>query len=262
MAVPVRALDRIPAMPAPRHLRRLSVLLSAATILLVQTKQPTLAQVTPPAPDGRAASAGVPADADALFTASYKIQGQPPFLLRTIFRRLAAQNTASRSFNEARSSAIAKRPVTARGTLRFSRVSGLSMAYDNPARVLIIDDRGLIERAADGHERSIAVADRPELGALTDVYLNLLRGNSSKLFAASDAYFAGDKRGWKLGLVPKDPDLAKRIGRAVISGRTREVTRIDTIAGNGDTRRIDLGPLTMNKPFTPEEQRQFFREGG
>ena len=203
---------------------------------------------------------GPPADVNALFTPAYQVQGQPPFLLRTIFRRLAAQNTASRSFTEARGSSIAKRPVTAGGTLRYSRRSGLSMAYDNPARVLIIDDRGLVERNAEGRERSVSVADRPELGTLTDVYLNLLRGNSAKLFASSDAYFAGDKRGWQLGLVPKDPDLAKRFGRAVISGRTREVTRIDTIAGNGDTRRIDLGPLTMNKPFSPEEQRQFFRE--
>lgn len=212
-----------------------------------------------PAAANANASRTLPADVNALFTPTYQIQGQPPFLLRTIFRRLATQNTASRAFTEARTSSIARRPVTAQGTLRFSRVSGLSMAYENPVRVLVIDDRGLIERNGEGRERSISVADRPELGALTDVYLNLLRGNSAKLFAASDAYFAGDKRGWQLGLVPKDPDLARRVGRAVISGRTREVQRIDTIAGNGDTRRIDLGPLSMNKPFSPEEQRQFFR---
>lgn len=208
----------------------------------------------------------LPADPNSLFAPPYQITGQPPFLLRTIFRRLAAQNTASRSFTESRTASIAKRPVTARGTLRYSRRSGLSMAYDGatpgapPARVLIIDDRGLIERNADGRERSVAVADRPELASLTDVYLNLLRGNSTKLFAASDAYFAGDKRGWQLGLVPKDADLARRVGRAVVSGRGRDVTRIETFTGNGDTRRIELGPLTVNKPFSPEEQKTFFRE--
>ena len=246
-------------MPAPRFVLRTLVPLLTAGVLCSNGASAAVHAQQAPAAAGSPAARTLPADVNGLFTPTSQIQGQPPFLLRTIFRRLATQNTASRSFTEARSSSIAKRPVTARGTLRFSRVSGLTMAYENPVRVLIIDDRGLIERNGEGRERSISVADRPELGALTDVYLNLLRGNSAKLFAASDAYFAGDKRGWQLGLVPKDPDLAKRVGRAVISGRTREVQRIDTIAGNGDTRRIDLGPLSMNKPFSPEEQRQFFR---
>ncbi len=261
---PVRASDRrTPAMfLVPRSVPRAFMSLLAAGALSLPGAPRLSAQAPAAAPPaaGRNPAAALPADADALFTPTYQIQGQPPFLLRTIFRRLAAQNTASRTFSEARTSAIAKRPVTARGALRFSRLSGLSMAYENPLRVLIIDDRGLIERGAGGRERSIAVADRPELGALTDVYLNLLRGNSAKLFSVSDAYFAGDKRGWQLGLVPKDPDLAKRVGRAVISGRTREVQRIETTAGNGDTRRIDLGRLTTNKPFSPEEQKAFFRE--
>lgn len=252
-------------MPAHRrHSRpfRVLTLLVAGSLLsgLLAARGQTAPAPANPATAAQVARAVLPANRDALFTPTYQIVGQPPFLLRTVFRRLATQNTAFRPFIEARTSAIAKRPVTARGTLRFSRVSGLSMAYDDPRRVLIIDDRGLIERNAEGRERGIATADHPEVGALTDVYLNLLRGNSARLLSASDAYFAGDKRGWQLGLVPKDPDLAKRAGRAVIYGRSREVERIETVAGNGDVRRVDLGSLRMNQPFSAEEQKAFFRE--
>ena len=205
-----------------------------------------------------------PGDTNALFTPAYQINTpQPPFTLRAVFRRLAKAESGQRPFTETRRFAISKNPVRAGGTLRYSRTGGLSMAYEgNPGRVLIIDDQGLVERVpgAGGRERSVAVADRPELAALTDVYLNLLRGNSTKLFTASNAYFSGDRgAGWQLGLVPKDDGIAKRIGRAVVSGRGRDITRIETISPNGETRTLDFGALRTNVNFSPEEQKKYFR---
>lgn len=223
---------------------------------------PAHAQQNPPA---ASAAPALPGDVNALFTPTYQLQNtQPPFLLRTVFRRLAAQASGTRTFTETRTFSISRRPVVTHGTLRYNRRAGLSMAYESvpgqpPARVLIIDDRGLIERNADGRERSVSVADRPELAALTDVYLNLLRGDATKLFNASNAYFAGDKRGWQLGLVPKDEGIARRVGRAVVSGRAPNIRQIDTISSGGDVRRLELGPIRVNTGFSPEDQKAFFR---
>ncbi len=207
-----------------------------------------------------------PADTNALFTPAYQINTpQPPFTLRAVFRRLSKAETGQRPFTETRKFAISKNPVRAGGTLRYSRRGGLSMAYDgSPGRVLVIDDQGLIERVPGpgGRERSVNVADRPELAALTDVYLNLLRGNSTKLLTASNAYFSGDRAGgWQLGLVPKDEGIAKRVGRAVISGRGRDITRIETISPNGESRTLEFGALKVNVNFSPEEQKTYFRGG-
>lgn len=207
----------------------------------------------PPAP---------PADVNTFFTPAYAITTpQPPFTLRAVFRRLAKAESGQRPFSETRRFAISKNPVRAAGTLRYSRRAGLSIAYDgSPGRVLVIDDQGLIERIPGGRERSVSVADRPELAALTDVYLNLLRGNSAKLFAVSNAYYAGSRdAGWQLGLVPKDEGIARRVGRAVVYGRGRDITRIDTISANGETRSLELGALRANVKFTPEELRTYFR---
>ena len=178
-----------------------------------------------------------------------------------MFRRLAKAESGQRAFSETRRFAISKNPVRAAGQLRYSRRAGLSIAYDGtPGRVLVIDDQGLIERIPGGRERSVSVADRPELAALTDVYLNLLRGNSAKLFAVSNADYAGDRRsGWQLGLVPKDEAIARRVGRAVVYGRGHDIARIDTISPSGETRSLELGPLKPNVRFTPEEMKTYFR---
>lgn len=246
------------AMPTPFLAR-----LAAVGFSLLAANAARAQQAAPPAP-----SRALPADTNALFTPAYAlpVQGNvpPPFLLRTVFRRLAAQEAGTRTFTETRNFSISKRPVVARGTLRYSRRLGLSMAYDGapgqPAtRVLVIDDKGLIERNAEGRERSVSVADRPELGALTDVYLNLLRGNSTKLFAASNAFFAGDKNGWELGLVPRDEALARRVGRAVVHGRAPNIERIETISGGGDVRQLELGPIRPATGFSPEELKLYFR---
>ncbi len=207
----------------------------------------------------------LPADVNALFAPAYEVnKPQPPFTLRAVFRRLARAESGQRPFTETRKFAISKNPVRASGTLRYSRRGGLSMAYDgNPGRVLIIDDQGLIERVPGGRERSVSVADRPELAALTDVYLNLLRGNSTKLLSSSNAYFANEGgTGWQLGLVPKDEGIARRVGRAVIFGRGRDISRIDTISPNGETRSLDLGALKVNVNFSSEEQKRYFRGEG
>ncbi|MBV9127161.1 MAG: hypothetical protein JO117_03640 [Verrucomicrobia bacterium] len=232
-----------------------SVLLRAAVLAVFLTTAAAAVHAAPgPLPP--------PADVNIFFTPPYLITTpQPPFTLRAVFRRLAHAETGQRAFTETRKFAISKNPVRASGTLRYGRSIGLSIAYDGAAgRVLIIDDQGLIERSAGGHERSVSVNDRPELAALTDVYLNLLRGNSAKLFAASNAYYAGERgTGWQLGLVAKDESIARRIGRAVVYGRGRDITRIDTISPSGETRSLALGPLMNNVRFTPEEMKTYFR---
>jgi hypothetical protein len=178
-----------------------------------------------------------------------------------VFRRLAHDQSAQIPFTETRQFAISKQPIRQSGVLRSSKDHGMSMAYDGPKpRILIVDETGLIEREPDGHERQISIADHPELSGLTDLYLNLLRGNSDKLFDFADVYFTGNVHGWQLGLSPKDPGVAKRIGRVVISGSAREMHQIVTVLPNGDTRTLDLGPLQRNPKFTPDIIDTYFRK--
>jgi hypothetical protein len=219
----------------------------------------------PASPGAPAAAGGMEpgAGANALFVPGNKVPaGRIPHLLLRVFRRLAHDQSSQIPFTETRQFAISKQPVRQTGILRSSKEHGLSMGYAGAKpRILIIDDQGLIERQADGRERQVSVADHPELGGLTDLYLNLLRGNADKLFDFADVYFTGTVHGWELGLIPKDAGMAKRIGRVLIKGSARDMHEIENVQPNGDTRMLELGAVERNPKFPPETINAYFRGG-
>ena len=128
--------------------------------------------------------------------------------MRQVFHRLAHDQTESMPFTESRTFAISKNPLRQTGTLRSSKENGLSLSYENPKpHVIIVDDKGLIDRqpggGMSGRSRSPITPNSPPL---TDLYLNLLRGNADKLFDYADVYFASSGiQTWQMGLVRTTP---------------------------------------------------------
>lgn len=196
-----------------------------------------------------------------LFTPETKISADRlPGVIKKTFARLAHDDAETIPFTESRLFAISKAPVRQTGTLRSSKTLGLSLAYDGAkAHIVVIDDRGLIDRQPGGRERQISVADHPELGQFTDLYLNLMRGNAAKLFDYADVYFSGVPRNWQLGLLPHDEAIAKRTGRVVISGDGRHILRIENQLPGGNARTMEFGRVERNGRFTPEQAQEFFR---
>lgn len=196
-----------------------------------------------------------------LFTPATRVSvDHLPGVIKKTFARLAHDDAESIPFTESRMFAISKTPVRQTGVLRSSKTLGLSLAYDPPkARVIVIDDRGLIERAPVGRERQINVADHPELGQFTDLYLNLMRGNAARLFDYADVYFSGAPRNWQLGLLPHEEDIARRTGRVVISGDGRHILRIENQLPGGDSRTMEFGRVERDPHFSAEQAQAFFR---
>ena len=218
---------------------------------------PARAQSEPPA----VTPAVVAANAAALFSPGNRVQpGALPFTLRKAFHRLGHDRTETMAFTESRAFAISKTPLRQNGTLRSSQENGLSLAYEGAKpHVIIVDDKGLIDRAPGGHERQVTVADHPELSTLTDLYLNLLRGNADKLFSYADVYFTGNDHNWQMGLSPHDPALEKRVGKVVVSGGGRDIQRIENVLPDGGSRTLEFRRPVRNPKYTPEEVQTYFR---
>ena len=210
-----------------------------------------------------ASQTAAPSDAP-LFSPANQLQpGKLPFTLRMVFRRLAHDQTESMPFQEARTFAISKNPLRQNGTLRSSKDNGLSLSYESPKpHVIIVDDKGLIERQPSGKERQVTVADHPELAALTDLYLNLLRGNADKLFDYADVYFTQSGQTWQLGLVPHDATVAKRAGKVVIGGGGRSIRRLENQLPDGGSRVLELGKVERNPKLGPDVIQAYFRTPG
>jgi hypothetical protein len=200
-------------------------------------------------------------NADALFTPANQIQADRlPAVIKRTFARLAHDDSQVMPFTEARTFSISKQPVRQPGTLRSSKQYGLSLAYEgNRPRVIIVDEKGLVERQPNGRERQVTVADHPEVGVLTNLYLNILRGNVDQLFDFAEVYFSGEPRKWQLGLLPRDASVRKRAGRVIIFGNGRNIQRFDNQLPNGDLLTRELGRVERNPKFTPEQAQAFFR---
>ena len=236
--------------------------LTAALLVGVCALAPVPARAQqPPSPTPTPAPAAAASGDAALFGPANQVQpGKLPFTLRKVFHRLAHDKTESMSFTESRAFAISKNPLKQNGTLRSSKENGLSLSYESAKpHVIIVDDKGLIDRQPGGHERQVTVADHPELGTLTDLYLNLLRGNADKLFAYADVFFTGGDHNWQMGLSPHDPGLAKRVGKVVVSGGGRDIERIENLLPDGGTRTLEFGRAVRNPKYTPEETQMYFR---
>ncbi len=187
-----------------------------------------------------------------------------PFTLRQVFHRLEHDHSESIPFTEVRTFKISNHPLRQTGVLRTVKDLGLSLSYESGAKphVIIVDDKGLIDREPGGHERQVTIADHPELAALTDLYLNLLRGNAEKLFDYADVYFTGTAQTWEMGLVPHDATVAKRAGRVVIDGGSHYVTRLENQLPNGESRVLELGKVERNPKFPPDVIQAYFRGPG
>ena len=156
-------------------------------------------------------------------------------------------------FTETRTFAISKNPLRQTGTLRTGKDLGLSLSYEGSAKphVIVVDDKGLIDRQPGGRERQVTVADHPELAALTDLYLNLLRGNADKLFDYADVYFTGTRADVGNGPRPARrhawPSARARSSSAA-AGTTSRAWK--TCFPTARTRTLDLGKVERNPKFT------------
>lgn len=214
---------------------------------------PVHAQQATPAPTA--------ASADPLFSPGNQVPpGKLPFTLKKVFHRLGHDLTETMSFTEVRTFAISKNPLRQTGTLRSSKEHGLSLSYESAKpHVIVVDDKGLIERQPGGHERQVTVADHPEVATLTDLYLNLLRGNADRLFQYADVYFTGTAQNWEMGLVSHDANLAKRVGRVVVSGNGRSITKLENQLPNNEARTLEFGRVARNPKYSPEDIQTYFR---
>ena len=242
------------------HFPRLFPAVVAAAALCLLAAIPGRAQQAAPGTPPAAANA----PGSTLFTPASQCQpGKLPFTLRKVFRRLANDRTETIPFTEVRTFAISKNPLRQTGTLRSSKTNGLSLSYENPRpHVIVVDDKGLIDRQPGGKERQVTVADHPELAALTDLYLNLLRGNAVKLFDYADVYFTGPPQNWQMGLAPKDATVAKRAGKVIISGAARDIRKLENVLPNGESRTLELGAVERNPVYGPDVIQTYFRAPG
>jgi hypothetical protein len=154
-----------------------------------------------------------------------------------LFARLSASKTRQSQFEERRFFPFRRAPVVLKGEIRIVPERGLSLRYLEPdRRILIVDDKGLLMRDDEGHERAAPSDSRAQ--AVTAALVNVLRFDLPALQKSFVMYGRHEGSAWVLGFVPRDPALAGMIGTLFVSG---EQTRLDRIEmTKSATQRIEI----------------------
>ncbi|MEO5957575.1 MAG: outer membrane lipoprotein carrier protein LolA [Opitutaceae bacterium] len=175
-----------------------------------------------------------------------------------LFAQLAPDKTRQSSFEERRYFPFRKTPVVLKGEIRIVPELGLSLRYLEPeARVLIVDDKGVLMRESDGRERAPPADSRAQ--AVTSALVNVLRFD----LAALQKSFAlhGRRTGdtWALAFVSQDTELAATIGTLTVSGEGGRLTKIEMIKSPTQRIEILIGETKENVLFTGDTIKRFFR---
>lgn len=177
---------------------------------------------------------------------------------RALFEQLAPNKTRQSKFEEHRYFPFRKEPVRLEGEIRIVPELGLSLRYLRPEpRVLIIDQKGLLMRDAEGRDRP-APSDSRAVTA-TSALVHVLRFDLAALEKEFVLY--GRQRGdaWELAFVPRDPTFANLLGVLVVSGERGTLRKIEMIKSPTQRIEITIRDTQENVLFTGDTLRRFFR---
>jgi hypothetical protein len=175
---------------------------------------------------------------------------------RTRITALAAPKTLSAPFTESRFTPIKKRPVVVEGVVRIARDRGLSLAYaQSRAPIVILDERGLLLRHADGREQAAPPQAESDLRLLHALFAFDL-ATLEKVYAltASDA----PDGTWTLAFTRR-PKTDAPYRELTLRGEANRLTGIALLKTDKQKIEIRLEPPHIDPVFTPGEIARYFR---
>jgi len=176
---------------------------------------------------------------------------------RELATALRARGAVTAAFTENRWFPFRKAPTVLHGEVRISAGRGLSLHYFGPPeRTVIIDERGLLVRSAEG---DIVPPADPRTAAANFALLHVLRLDLPPLAAAFDIYGLSAGSAWRLALVPRGEAMRRSLGRIELEGDGGAVRRIELRRSASQRVEILVAPALPAAAFTGDELRRFFR---
>ena len=175
-----------------------------------------------------------------------------------LFAALAGQGGVHSTFTENRWFSVKKTPVVLHGELRHSDERGLSLHYMQPEeQLLVVDDKGLLMRNAQGRTRTMAADPRaPRIDA---ALLPVLRFDMPALLKLFTLRVARDGDDWRLDFVPRTPELARHLSTLTVEGTGERVSRLEFRRSAKQRVEVLIGETQTGVAFTAEEEKRFFR---
>jgi hypothetical protein len=145
-------------------------------------------------------------------------------------------------FSERKELRMLNEPLMSSGTLNYLAPDRLqkSTLLPKPERLTIAGGKLTIEGGDGGENRTVALADFPEIGAFVESIRATLAGD----LPALDRYYAislqGDAGDWQMTLEPKEKRLRDLVKSIRIAGRDAAIRSIVSEQGDGDRSEMSI----------------------
>jgi hypothetical protein len=145
-------------------------------------------------------------------------------------------------FSERKELRMLNEPLMSSGTLSYVAPDKLqkSTLLPKPERLSIDGGKLTIERSESNENRTVALADFPEIGAFVESIRATLAGDLSALDRYYTISLQGDAGDWQMTLEPKENRLQQLVKSIRIAGRGTSIRSIVSEQGDGDRSEMSI----------------------
>jgi outer membrane lipoprotein-sorting protein len=176
--------------------------------------------------------------------AAAQIYPPPSPELQQIMANLQAVKTSRDRFVERKYLKMLTQPIESSGMLLYVAPNHLerNTLQPKPERIVVDGDTVSMVGGPDGQNRSIALSDFPQVGAIVEGIRATLAGDLLRLTHFYDVALQGNPRAWQLLLTPVDGKLRAMVQSIRISGHGDRLNAVETIEADGDRSVMTITP--------------------
>jgi hypothetical protein len=159
-----------------------------------------------------------------------------------LMQRLALRTHGHVAYVEKKYLAALERPLSSSGELFYDAPDRLEKRSLTPRRESLVLEHGVLRAQIGRRQRTLALADYPEIAPFIDSMRATLAGDRSALERVFNVDFTGPLEHWQLRLTPRDPQLARSLHSIRIEGAAEALHAIEIVQPDGDRSVMTLGP--------------------
>jgi len=138
--------------------------------------------------------------------------------------------------------AILDQPVPSSGVLIYRAPDRLEKRALRPkaASLIVVGDELTVQRGQRTYRMQLSAY--PQVAPLVEAMRDTLAGNEEGLERVFKVKLTGSLQNWKLGLVPLDKEVARKVSAVEMAGKRDEIRSVEILQVGGDRSVMTLGP--------------------
>jgi hypothetical protein len=159
-----------------------------------------------------------------------------------LMQRLAQRKHGHVNFVEKKYLSTLQRPLESSGELFYDAPDRLEKRSLSPRPESLLLEHGVLHLRLGRRERTLALADYPDVAPLIDSIRATLAGDRAALDRTFMVEFTGPPSQWRLLLTPRDARVARTVRRIRIDGSEENLRDVEIVQPDGDRSVMTLGP--------------------